>query len=578
MGFSGDKKYPETLNPFQVLGITPYNYDINTVKMAFKTKMQGNEEPSVRLAYDMIVNSKNYIMVNQLIFSVKNKDIFYYAHVGGLDEIKAILKNNGDLIYSKDSMGRSILYIAARNGYYSLCKYLLNKGAIIEDAQQFGATPLQSALFYGHVKIAQLINEFKNQQLNEAKKWSSSKIFTINNLDDILKKDPESHLHSNFFKFFKENNSRTSFNNISIFDKEVYEPIIEKFEAAYKNNSFTKLEKSCIGAMLGMAIGDAIGARVEFEPLDYNYNEIKDMGHDVAGKFMLKPGQWTDDTSLGLCLADSLIEKQGLFDGHDLMIRFISWWFFGYNNAFKNDNHRPNKFSIGLGGNISGSIKQYIYEYGKNEFTKYGDNSVSGNGSIIRNAPVPICYHKNIDSALEIAEKQSKVTHQGDEAAGCCQLLTFITVKILEGKNLKDVLLNLKKEFKCKYKSVNYLAYSMQEDNDPKRNWNWNVKNYEYSKERVSSNPGYIGSYSMDAMAMALHILMTTNSFKEAILKGVNLRGDADSLGSVIGQIAGAFYGLDGIPNDWIQTLYKWDQNKEIALRGYVLCHIFDKP
>ena len=202
MGFSGDKKYPEVLNPYQVLGLNPYYCDINTIKAQFKTKMQGNEEPSVRLAYDMIVNSKNYNMMNQLIFSVKNKDIFYYAHVGGLEEIKALLKNNSNLIYSKDSMGRSILYIAARNGYYSLCKYLLNKGAIIEDAQQFGATPLQSALFYGHVKIAQLINEFKNQQMNEAKKWSSSKIFTINNLDDILKKDPESHLHSNFFKFF----------------------------------------------------------------------------------------------------------------------------------------------------------------------------------------------------------------------------------------------------------------------------------------------------------------------------------------------------------------------------------------
>ena len=577
MGFSGDKKYPEVLNPYQVLGLNPYYCDINTIKAAFKTKMQGNEDPSVRLAYDMLVNKNNYYMNNQGIFGVKNKDIFYYAHVGGLEEIKAILKNNNDLLYSKDNMGRTIFYIAARNGYYNLCKYLLNKGAFIEDSQQFGSTPQQSALFYGHVKISQLINEFKNQQMSDIKKWSSTKVFTIKNFDNILKKDIDSNHHSNFFKFFNENNPRTSFNNISIFDKEEYEPIIEKFEAAYKNNTFTKLERSCIGAMLGMAIGDAMGARVEFQPLDYNYNGIVDMGHDVAGKFMLKPGQWTDDTAMGLCLADSLIEKQGLFDGHDLMIRFISWWFFGYNNAFRFDNHRPNKYSIGLGGNISGSIKQYIGEYGKNEFTQFGDSSVSGNGSIIRNAPVPICYHDDMDIALQIAEKQSKVTHQGDEAAGCCQLLTHITIKILEGENLKDVLFNLRKEFKCKYKSVNYLAHSMVEDNDPNKNWNWCVKKYEYSKERVMKNPGYIGSYAMDAMAMALNILINTNSFQEALLRGVNLRGDADSLGAVIGQIAGAFYGMDGIPKDWIETLYKWDQNKEIALRGYILCHLLDR-
>ena len=62
-----------------------------------------------------------------------------------------------------------------------------------------------------------------------------------------------------------------------------------------------------------MAIGDAIGARVEFSPLEYDKKDITDMGKKPAGKFNLKPGQWTDDTSMGLCLADSLIEKEGEF-------------------------------------------------------------------------------------------------------------------------------------------------------------------------------------------------------------------------------------------------------------------------
>ena len=135
---------------------------------------------------------------------------------------------------------------------------------------------------------------------------------------------------------------------------------------------------------------------------------------------------------------------------------------------------------------------------------------------------------------------------------------------------------DLKNTFKCNCDSVNHLAYSLQEGNDPNRNWNWNVPVYRYSFQRAQNNPGYIGSYSMDAMAMALHILMNTNTFKEAILKGVNLRGDADSLGAVIGQLAGAYYGLDNIPEDWIKTIYKWDPKLEIALRGYILCHLFD--
>ena len=77
----------------------------------------------------------------------------------------------------------------------------------------------------------------------------------------------------------------------------------------------------------------------------------------------------------------------------------------------------------------------------------------------------------------------------------------------------------------------------------------------------------------MDGLAMALHVLYITNNFKDAILKAVNLCGDADSLGSIVGQIGGAYYGLDSIPEEWINTLNKWDHN-EIALRGYILCNL----
>ena len=175
-----------------------------------------------------------------------------------------------------------------------------------------------------------------------------------------------------------------------------------------------------------MAIGDAIGARVEFKTLKYDNNEIIDMGKKPAGKFNLNPGQWTDDTSMGLCLTDSLIEKEGDFDPNDIMMRFILWWYHGYNNAFRYDNKRHNKHSVGLGGNISESLYTYIMEKGKNPYTIYGNRNTSGNGSIMRNTAIPICYFRNLNDALEKAKLQSKITHQGDEAAGCCQLLTFI--------------------------------------------------------------------------------------------------------------------------------------------------------
>ena len=318
------------------------------------------------------------------------------------------------------------------------------------------------------------------------------------------------------------------------------------------------------------------------------------MGVGEGGRFRLLPGQWTDDTSMGLCLADSLIEKDGVFEPKDIMMRFILWWRYGYNNAFRFDEKRNNKHSVGLGGNIRGSIENYIDENGKYPYTTYGDRNTSGNGSIMRNAAIPICYFRNKNDALEKAKLQSKITHKGDEAAGCCQLLTFIIIKIIKFKlqennriksrtfiyntsnvlnqeNLKDILDNLE-GFRCEFApSVNLLAQSKQEGNDKNRNWNWKEDNFQYSEERAKMQPSYIGSYCMDCLSMALHILYKTNSFKEAILKAVNLCGDADSIGSVVGQIAGAYYGLNSIPKDWINTINHWDKN-EIALRGYILC------
>ena len=332
------------------------------------------------------------------------------------------------------------------------------------------------------------------------------------------------------------------------------------------------LESGSMGSMLGMAIADAMGHRYEFEDVRYDKIILEDMGVGPGGAFDLLPGQWTDDTSMGLCLADSLIMKECNYDAHDLMHRFLCWWYYGYNNAFRFDNSRDN--SVGLGGQISGSFWRYIAS--PKELTDCGDIYSSGIGSIMRNAAVPICYHKNINKAMEIAYKQSKLTHQGNEAAECCRLLTYIIVKILNRKKekeekLKDFLDNNLQDFKTEEKSVKCLANSIEEDKEnPDRDWNWKKKDFKYSPTRSESQPGYIGSYAMDGMAMALHVVYYTNSFKEAIIKVVNLRGDSDSVGAVVGQIAGAYYGIEKIPSEWIKIVSQWD-NYEIPLRGYVL-------
>ena len=342
--------------------------------------------------------------------------------------------------------------------------------------------------------------------------------------------------------------------------------------------NITEKEKKGIGSMLGMAIGDAMGSRLEFKPIDYdNKNPLKNMGKNPGGHFNLYPGQWTDDTSMGLCLADSLLMNKGQLNQRDLMHRFIAWWRGGYNNAFR-FNEKP-RSSVGLGGNINLSFKKYLKDYNENrqlkDETEAGNKETSGNGTLMRNAAIPICFNDDINEARKMATMQSLVTHQGIEAKECCSLLTHIIFRIFEGKNqLKEILYNLDTDFKCDIKSVNYLAASKQEGDDIDRNWNWKIKEqYKYSPSRSYSNPGYIGSYAMDNMAMSLNIIYNTDNFKDAIIKAVNLKGDSDSVGSVVGQIAGAYYPIEEIPSDWIKEINKWDHG-EIALRGYMLARL----
>lgn len=215
------------------------------------------------------------------------------------------------------------------------------------------------------------------------------------------------------------------------------------------------------------------------------------------------------------------------------------------------------------------SFRRYLRE--QEPYTKAGDENVSGNGSIMRVCSVPILYHDDEEKAMDISAKQSLVTHQGKEAAECCRLMAHIIVRGLNGGDLKEVLNNLGTTFTSEVDSVQKLARSEQEGDDPDRDWRWKINDqYKFSPSRAKSNPGYIGSYAMDAMAMSLNILWNTDNFKDAVIKIVNLRGDSDSTGAVLGQIAGAFYGMHGIPNEWSKVVSKWDKFT-IPLRAYML-------
>ena len=365
------------------------------------------------------------------------------------------------------------------------------------------------------------------------------------------------------------------------------DPDKETLKSKLEENSLNQKEKRSLACLMGLAVGDALGAPLEFQWLEYDNEILSDFAQsDVweqpgKNKFRLKPGQWTDDTSMALCLADSLLVHQD-FVPKDLRLRFLNWVQFGYNNSFAlNEIQRG---SVGLGGNISLSMGEF--KRNQTEYTTAGDRNTSGNGSLMRLAPVPIYYHNDVNKAMEIAYKQSKTTHQGDEAAELCRLLTFLIVHAInyENENVDDVRNYIFDDVLLKFESELYpvkcLAKSQKEEKNETnenldlndRNWNWRENNFKYAVKRAEEMPGYIGSYSMDCLAMSLHCVYTTKNFKDAVVKAINLRGDSDTVGAVTAQLAGAIYGLNQIPSSWIDAVQQWD-NHSILLRAYKLHH-----
>lgn len=354
----------------------------------------------------------------------------------------------------------------------------------------------------------------------------------------------------------------------------------------------------CCGAMIGLAYGDFIGAPVEFLPAE-NSSSVVQLVHtvkdtkvitslkysDLRGFDGMKPGQWTDDTSMGLCMADSLILKKK-FDGTDMRLRFWNWWHCGYNNAFRFDEQQH---SVGLGGNISKSLIFSMGEIPGPIFTPKTGHNDSGNGSIMRLAPVPIYYHrKPFDIVRKYAELSSRTTHPGNDAAEACAFMSYLIVNAINRthnythKKLTPIqffLESMASSFHTTNANLQKLLEGMQTKKSTEYSWNWRepeikiVETLENRGNKYDGFPvsrGYYGSYCMDGLAVALNALYNTSTFDQAVLKTVNMLGDADSTGSICGQIAGAFYGFSTTNPHFYQLLKQWD-NDEILLRAVIL-------
>merc|ERR1719382_1178960 len=364
----------------------------------------------------------------------------------------------------------------------------------------------------------------------------------------------------------------------------------------------TALERA-MGSMCGMAVGDALGHPFEFMPAQdepresrFDLQELKFYGE--TNHFGLRRGQWTDDAAMGLCMADSIIMRRA-FDGSDMRVRFWCWWNRGMNNAFRLDRTRRSSHSVGLGGNIAKSLddvgRHRTVDAVPPVFDVVGEDA--GNGSLMRFAPIALYLHSaSWDDVYYYARMSSYTTHPGIIAAEACSFLAHLIVSALrlppgQPTDVRAFLDQAAQHYLDEsglhaksgwgYDQMKWLVTSSPR-NMTERCWNWRserldiagtlkARGRKYNGYPVSA--GYFGSYSLDGLSMALWSVYHTSSFDEAVTRSVNLLGDADSHGSITGQLAGAIYGLNAINPQFVAWLNDWDDN-EFALRAILLHYL----
>lgn len=308
--------------------------------------------------------------------------------------------------------------------------------------------------------------------------------------------------NSGFLAHYIDNNYLL---NIIIRLNEIYEEILDRV----------------YGCLLGLAIGDALGAPVEFKEPG-TFKPVDDFRESLVHG--LNPGEWTDDTSMALCLAESLIEC-GKFDPYDQMKRYLRWYHDGHLSI------TGNCFDI---GNTTREALE-CFEKTQNPYCGPENEYSAGNGSLMRVAPIPLFFFSDIDDTLNYAALSSRTTHQHPLAVQCCQYLAGLIHGALKGENKEKLL------------SSDYLEIENCHDE---------LKEVISGSYKIKNPPEIRGrGYVVKSLEAVLWAFYNSDNFKDGCLLAVNLGEDSDTTGAIYGQLAGAYYGKSNISSHWINNL-----------------------
>lgn len=301
------------------------------------------------------------------------------------------------------------------------------------------------------------------------------------------------------------------------------------------NNTRDHLEGRYRGCLVGLACGDAVGTTVEFSPRG-SFEPLADMVG--GGPFRLAPGQWTDDTSMAICLAQSLLHREG-FDAEDQMRRYVNWWRWGYPS--------PTGTCFDIGITVQGALSRFMAN--GEPMAGSTDPQTAGNGSLMRLAPVVLRYFPDMPAVLRQARLSSQTTHGAAEAVECCSVLAEVIANALAADARRgeaarmEVLTVVQEGLACP--AVRSIAAGQYRDKP---------------RDAIRGS-----GYCVASLEAALWCFATTGSFADAVLAAANLGDDADTTAAITGQVAGAFYGIEGIPAHWRGMLFMGEEIGDMA-------------
>ncbi|CAM4009531.1 ADP-ribosylglycohydrolase family protein [Flavobacterium weaverense] len=297
--------------------------------------------------------------------------------------------------------------------------------------------------------------------------------------------------------------------------------------------------------LLGVAVGDAVGVPVEFNPRSYfKDNPVVDM--QEYGTHDQPKGTWSDDTSLTLCLAESIIE--GL-DMNLLAQKFIDW---------RNNNYWTALgwvFDIGIGTRVA--IEKL--EEGVETELAGGPNALdNGNGSLMRILPL-IVYTKEltVDERFLWTKKVSSLTHAHIRSIISCFYYLEFAKKLIEGMDKWQAYNELQSEIK------NYLE-SQQIDAAEIQHFSRLLKeDISIVNDFEIKSSGYV----IDTLEASIWSILTTDSYADAVLKAVNLGNDTDTTAAVVGGLSALIYGVENIPTEWLEYLARKTDIDDLAAK-----------